>query len=623
MQRNLLQHNRSINILHDSSAGDRVSWKARITESDSPDLDQEGESFGPEEEGEEIKASSLSEEKCQHRRDVSTESPTGVDGLATFDSSLPSPRCLPSNLEKRLEQCNNEDESGTRASNADDGGSTVPRTMKASAKTTITASNVELELIEEEVDSNDGDEGDCQDKVAERVAGEEEKSNAQDAAAAALLLMRQQQQYDFEAFEVKYRGLPPKQRAYEEALLTLKSKAKERLHIRTHPAAANSTNDSNADDSSIAFTSSTSNWRDEDNRSVSTIASSIDSNKSRSVEEEDVNSMSAMYSQDEEKMHERKMCTKDILKEGNNILDDFNTVSAESELTTDSPNNELLLGWDIPPELPEGQTSTKRKNEKNGKPTRDCNYGTTMETAYEDFGVERQLAKVSEEGKKIRQGVKMPFSQKPKFGLPFPRSNPVDVDELSLSVASLADDSVKDASVGELVQADTMNWICGDWNVAEGVKTNAACGDVDDLRETVRDTTNAMIVPVIEWDGDIDKIGVPDQPIFDKMIDVLDIALNGYDKACDAEYDGRTEYDGQTEFDGQTEHDGKTIDGLGFDDGETIRHGDISDEEDGNDSQKTYPPRQKEAIANTDAIRMQGLVFVSPNAENPNTGYLS
>ena len=190
-------------------------------------------------------------------------------------------------------------------------------------------------------------------------------------------------------------------------------------------------------------------------------------------------------------------------------------------------------------------------------------------------------------------------------------------------MASLADDSVKDASVGELVQADTMNWICGDWNVAEGVKTNAACGDVDDLRETVRDTTNAMIVPVIEWDGDIDKIGVPDQPIFDKMIDVLDIALNGYDKACDAEYDGRTEYDGQTEFDGQTEHDGKTIDGLGFDDGETLRHGDISDEEDGNDIQKTYPPRQKEAIANTDAIRMQGLVFVSPNAENPNTGYLS
>ncbi len=129
-------------------------------------------------------------------------------------------------------------------------------------------------------------------------------------------------------------------------------------------------------------------------------------------------------------------------REKNIILMDYRSpsaCSAMSEMTSDSTGSvHHLLGWDyaIPPPLEEGQQQQPQK-------ARDCNYGYALESAYEDFGIERQLVRETDtnvtqsKSSKVGRNMRM-------LGGNFNRDNSgqvirqnlVDVDEVSLSVAS-------------------------------------------------------------------------------------------------------------------------------------------------------------------------------------------
>ena len=364
-----------------------------------------------------------------------------------------------------------------------------------------------------------------------------------------------------------------------------------------------------------------------------------------SIATSDINSMSAIYSQDTAKHHERQLCTTDILREGHttNIIEDFDkdSIAAESELTNDTPDIHYLSRIDFnfnrfgvggKNNIISGEGSSKQS------PTRDCNYGNTMEKAYEDFGVERQLVPLNENGKKPPRPpfvAGMKLSIKALSGRPFPLSNPIDVDEMSTSMtaASFADMSQKSTvskrsseedcenAMVELVKLDNLKWLidCGNGLDCIGENDDFTChnGGITEGGGAGRSGRGA----IADWDGDFDKIKV-DQFNFDSLLDVMDYAING--KACD-DYDCQTEYGcDQTEFGGKTV-DTKTVDLEEYDDGEESAwmRNDNSDE---HDSQNTaLPPPQKEAVANTDAIRMQSVVFLAPNADNPSAtiGFLA
>lgn len=192
-----------------------------------------------------------------------------------------------------------------------------------------------------------------------------------------------------------------------------------------------------------------------------------------------VNSMSAIYSQDENKMFERETCTRYITKRDINTLNDFDSIAVESELTADTVFD---THHDVPTvkEMKSIVTAQQQgpMNDKKFDPshynttTQDCNYSTTLDTAYENFGIERQLAIVDENGRKTRQGMKLRLIKPRNFGLPWKPNKPVDVDETSFAT-SLADNSVKSTNSNDSdddEEVGQLDWVCGDM-----------CGNEEDI----------------------------------------------------------------------------------------------------------------------------------------------
>jgi len=410
------------------------------------------------------------------------------------------------------------------------------------------------------------------------------------------------------------------QQEYDDAILMLKSRAKQRQEdtptaCQTRPPPARwppkeedqitlkysitrESNEKGEDDSFLSSSSAPSEldslpavyMNDEhDMRSTSTNTSSKfhrDIGQFSTVVS--VNSMSAIYSQDEDKMVEREASTKDITKRDINTLNDFDSIAAESELTEDTVFDTRL---DVLPTVDEtksiasaqqlGPTNDKKfDSSRHGTTTQDCNYNTTLDTAYEEFGVERQLAIIDENGRKARQGMKLRLIKPRNFGLPWKPNKPVDVDETSFAT-SLADNSVKSTysnNSGDDEEVGQLDWLCGDM-----------CGNEDDI---VNDEYTTAGFTIATQGRSIMTTSSKPKPKpkdnkFDKIMDVMEYVLTGY-KAC------------ETEFDCQTEYDGKTVDtGLGLDD-ETNVHSQKSRNENIN------------GVVNIDAIRMQGMIFESP-----------
>eukprot|EP00571_Detonula_confervacea_P003491 CAMPEP_0172330550 /NCGR_PEP_ID=MMETSP1058-20130122/61457_1 /TAXON_ID=83371 /ORGANISM="Detonula confervacea, Strain CCMP 353" /LENGTH=1901 /DNA_ID=CAMNT_0013047765 /DNA_START=207 /DNA_END=5912 /DNA_ORIENTATION=+ len=412
------------------------------------------------------------------------------------------------------------------------------------------------------------------------------------------------------------------------------------------------------------------NTRDDDDDSMSTIDASMnsllppkkkkwfgnnsnDNHSEEEQEEEDINSMSAIYSQDEEKMFERKFCTitENVFPENFNNgatneggEDGGKSVTDESELTGNSVTpidihylsrlehltlNGLKGKWKSG--LAEINSNWNSKHSNKEAATHDCNYGNSVEAAYEDFGIERQLVPLNENGKKMsfaemkmmQRSAKQPS---PSLSRPFRVSNPIDVDEVSTSVTVKGGNDWENNAMADLVKLDNMKWLmnCG------------VCGDIDGepyiTCGTGANSNNSKSHDSEESEARldrIDKINV-DRFNIEKFLDVMDYALTGYDKACEMD-DCQTEYDGKTvDDDCRTEYDGKTVDGYDDGDESAWHHGDLDDvesvwndnrgeDDNGDNSQKTTYMPQKEVATNTDAIRMHQVVFVSPNANNPSS----
>jgi len=380
---------------------------------------------------------------------------------------------------------------------------------------------------------------------------------------------------------------------------------------------------------------------------------SNDNHSEEEQEEEDINSMSAIYSQDEEKMFERKFCTitENVFPENFNNgatneggEDGGKSVTDESELTGNSVTpidihylsrlehltlNGLKGKWKSG--LAEINSNWNSKHSNKEAATHDCNYGNSVEAAYEDFGIERQLVPLNENGKKMsfaemkmmQRSAKQPS---PSLSRPFRVSNPIDVDEVSTSVTVKGGNDWENNAMADLVKLDNMKWLmnCG------------VCGDIDGepyiTCGTGANSNNSKSHDSEESEARldrIDKINV-DRFNIEKFLDVMDYALTGYDKACEMD-DCQTEYDGKTvDDDCRTEYDGKTVDGYDDGDESAWHHGDLDDvesvwndnrgeDDNGDNSQKTTYMPQKEVATNTDAIRMHQVVFVSPNANNPSS----
>jgi hypothetical protein len=281
-----------------------------------------------------------------------------------------------------------------------------------------------------------------------------------------------------------------------------------------------------------------------------------------------VDSMSAIYSQDEHKMLQRTMC-----REKNIILMDCRSpsaCSAKSEMTSGSTGTvHHLLGWDvaIPPPLEEDQQQQQQK-------ARDCNYGNVLESAYEDFGIERQL--VRETDTNVTQSKSSKFGRNMRLlGGNFNRDNSgqvirqnlVDVDEVSLSVAS----QISNGNIESMIGINKWcNWFYGDY------------GDVVD-------------------DGD------------DDTSKGEEVQISGLDKLLDAINDSRLlgDYDDELHSEWVSAVDDES---LTYDCGESIT---VEEGEEFNVRKKSSPPCPNEAIVNTDAVKMKSVVFVAPNVDNP------
>jgi hypothetical protein len=269
-------------------------------------------------------------------------------------------------------------------------------------------------------------------------------------------------------------------------------------------------------------------------------------------------SMSAVYSRDQEKMFDRKTCTE---KEWVSIPDDIDSVAVQSELTanTDPMDIHDLTSWNF---------TLPRVNSPPTTTAQDCNYGNDLESAYENFGIEQPIPvklKVEKKGAGFDS----------KWGRVLSRSNPVDVDHVSVSNTSLATDgSMKKASDGNadlLVRLDDFgfDWLCGDVNHGDGIPR--ACP------------------AEIALEGIFDDVG-------NQISDLLPLCDNVV-YVNDENHDCQTEFDGWTEYDAWTECADKTIDDATMCDDIAI-------------------PVPKEAVAKTNAIRLQSVLFVAPNVKH-------
>jgi hypothetical protein len=185
---------------------------------------------------------------------------------------------------------------------------------------------------------------------------------------------------------------------------------------------------------------------------------------------------------------------------------------------------------------------------------------------HENFGVEQQLGlnlNIGCIGDKLGNN-KSPY---------LPRSKPVDVDDVSTSHTSLATEDSRRRSQGvseTLVRFDDLNfdWLCGDVN-GEGKRVCHAEAALERIFDDVGNEISDLI------------------PFFDG-------AMHAIRECRDDNNDCHTEFDCWTEFDGSTECAGNTVDG---------------------NTVKESGSAPKEAIAETNAIRMQSVLFVAPNVK--------
>lgn len=280
-----------------------------------------------------------------------------------------------------------------------------------------------------------------------------------------------------------------------------------------------------------------------------TIQVPLDNTSSSSID-----SMSAVYSHDQDKMLDRTMFT---TTESVPIPDDADSAAAESASTakTDPIDIHELTSWTF-----------AIRDRPSVATARDCNYGNDLESVYENFGIEQQL------GLKLNIGCigdKLGNNKSPYL----PRSKPVDVDDVSTSHTSLATEDSRRRSQGvseTLVRFDDLNfdWLCGDVN-GEGKRVCHAEAALERIFDDVGNEISDLI------------------PFFDG-------AMHAIRECRDDNNDCHTEFDCWTEFDGSTECAGNTVDG---------------------NTVKESGSAPKEAIAETNAIRMQSVLFVAPNVK--------
>ncbi|KAL3765735.1 hypothetical protein ACHAWU_009703 [Discostella pseudostelligera] len=266
-----------------------------------------------------------------------------------------------------------------------------------------------------------------------------------------------------------------------------------------------------------------------------------------------IDSMSAVYSRDKDKMLDRRML---ITTESVPIPDDADSAAAESAMTanTDPIDIHKLTSWTF-----------AIRDRPSMATARDCNYGNDLESVYEKFGIEQQLDLNLNIG---CIGDVLGNNKSPHL----PRSKPVDVDDVSTSHTSLATEDSRRRSQGvseTLVRFDDLDfdWLCGDVN-GEGKRIHHA----EAVLERIFDDVGNEISDLIPF---------------------LDGAMHAIRECRDDNHDCHTEFDCWTEFDGSTECGGNTVDGN------TVK-------ENGG---------AKEAFAKTNAIRMQSVVFVAPNVK--------
>jgi hypothetical protein len=198
-------------------------------------------------------------------------------------------------------------------------------------------------------------------------------------------------------------------------------------------------------------------------------------------------SISAVYSKDQEKMYDHKMYTK---MEWVSIPDDADSVAAKSALTasTDPIDIHDLTSWNF---------SVPSEYFRPIATARDCNYGHDLDSEYEKFGVE-QLC-----------------------------SDPIDLDDVSVGHTSLATDDCTrrtNAVHESLVRLDDfgLDWLCGEVNHIE-----------DRLARQPEGTLERMI----------DNIG-------NQVSDLLPCDGANHDRELgdgQTEFDGWTEFDGSIE----------------------------------------------------------------------------
>jgi hypothetical protein len=280
-----------------------------------------------------------------------------------------------------------------------------------------------------------------------------------------------------------------------------------------------------------------------------------------------VDSMSAIYSQDEHKMFQRMKC-----REKNIILVDYRSpsaYSAKSEITRDSTDSvRHMLRWDLAiPPLPEEDQQQQRAN--------DCKNRNTLESAHEDIGIELQLVRetntdITQCSKSSKVGRKMRSSGGNLFrdsSGPMIHHNLVDVDEVSVSVAS-------QRSNGNIESLTGLHNLC-----------SCFYGDYGDVIDDGDDCSSK---------GEV-------------------VEITGLDKLLNAINDSKllVEYDDEFYSEWYSAVDDES---LTYDCGESIA---VEEGKDFNLSTKSSPPRPKEAVANMDATKINSVVFVAPYVDDP------
>lgn len=238
---------------------------------------------------------------------------------------------------------------------------------------------------------------------------------------------------------------------------------------------------------------------------------------------------------------------------------------------------------------------------------RRSNYGISN-NVYEEIGIERKIA--NEHGQQLAAKLPQMRPVVPKLynHESFPQNNPVDVDELSVSAASFTTAGTIDDASSLIDDSRGLGRMKCLVKCCTGTTEEDASNVLKkDSAGVVLDAGEALIFPE-STDRASDRFNILDKAAdyFDgKLCDMIlgeKYDCHEFDMDCKTEYDGKT-YDGKT-------HDGKTH----YD--ATTAYGDEGDKDEQN---------KKEARADTDAVRMHDVVFVSQDtdANDPAVKFLS